>query len=136
MANPILRQKLDAGAYFTVPGVQDMIAAVVADKVGFDIVYGSGYWLTASSLGLPDAGIATYTEMADRMRTLVRGIIAMAQDLGLRVVAEGVETQTAMDVLRAANCDEAQGYLIARPLTPDAFERWLASHGSGTSAAA
>ena len=68
--------------------------------------------------------------------TLVRGIIAMAQDLGLRVVAEGVETQTAMDVLRAANCDEAQGYLIARPLTPDAFERWLASHGSGTSAAA
>lgn len=72
MANPILRQKLDAGAYFTVPGVQDMIAAVVADKVGFDIVYGSGYWLTASSLGLPDAGIATYTEMVDRMRTLVR----------------------------------------------------------------
>nr|WP_145552287.1 isocitrate lyase/PEP mutase family protein [Variovorax boronicumulans] len=72
MANPILRQKLDAGTYFTVPGVQDMIAAVVADKVGFDIVYGSGYWLTASSLGLPDAGIATYTEMVDRMRTLVR----------------------------------------------------------------
>ncbi|KQP35768.1 oxaloacetate decarboxylase [Pseudorhodoferax sp. Leaf274] len=72
MANPILRQKLDAGNYFTVPGVQDMIAAVVADKVGFDIVYGSGYWLTASSLGLPDAGIATYTEMVDRMRTLVR----------------------------------------------------------------
>lgn len=72
MANPILRQKLDAGDYFTVPGVQDMIAAVVADKVGFDIVYGSGYWLTASSLGLPDAGIATYTEMVDRMRTLVR----------------------------------------------------------------
>ncbi len=72
MANPILREKLDARKYFVVPGVQDMIAAVVADKVGFDIVYGSGYWLTASSLGLPDAGIATYTEMVDRMRTLVR----------------------------------------------------------------
>ena len=72
MANPILRQKLDAGEFIVVPGVQDMIATVVANKVGFDIVYGSGYWLTASALGLPDAGIATYTEMVDRMRTVVR----------------------------------------------------------------
>lgn len=72
MANPILRQKIDEGKYFVVPGVQDMIAALMVDKVGFDLVYGSGYWLTASSLGLPDAGIATYTEMLDRMRTLVR----------------------------------------------------------------
>jgi 2-methylisocitrate lyase-like PEP mutase family enzyme len=72
MANPIFRQKLDAGSFFMVPGLQDMISAVVADKVGFDIVFGSGYWLTASALGLPDAGIATYTEMVDRMRTVVR----------------------------------------------------------------
>jgi 2-methylisocitrate lyase-like PEP mutase family enzyme len=49
-----------------------MIAAVVADRVGFDIVYGSGYWLTASASGLPDAGIATYTQMLDRMTTLKR----------------------------------------------------------------
>ena len=72
MADPVLRRKLDSGEFFVVPGMQDMIAAAVADKVGFDIVYGSGYWLTASALGLPDAGIATYTEMVDRMRTLVR----------------------------------------------------------------
>ena len=72
MANPILRQKLDSKQFFVVPGLQDMIAAVVADKVGFDIVYGSGYWLTASAYGLPDAGIATYTQMVDRMRTVVQ----------------------------------------------------------------
>ena len=72
MANSILRDKLAQGNFFVVPGLQDMIAAAVAGKVGFDIVYGSGYWLTASALGLPDAGIATYTEMVDRMRTLVR----------------------------------------------------------------
>ena len=40
--------------------------------VGFDIVYGTGYWLTASASGLPDAGIATYTQMLDRMATLVK----------------------------------------------------------------
>jgi 2-methylisocitrate lyase-like PEP mutase family enzyme len=49
-----------------------MIAAVVADKVGFEIVYGSGYWTTASAYGLPDAGIVSYTQMLDRMATLVR----------------------------------------------------------------
>ena len=72
MANPILRNKLDSGAFFVVPGIQDMIAAVIANKVGFDLVYGTGYWLTASAHGLPDAGIVTYTEMRDRMATLVR----------------------------------------------------------------
>ncbi|WP_288115326.1 isocitrate lyase/PEP mutase family protein [Novosphingobium sp.] len=72
MANPILREKLNAGRFFVVPGIQDMIAAVIANKVGFDIVYGTGYWLTASAWGLPDAGIATYTEMRNRMETLAR----------------------------------------------------------------
>lgn len=72
MANPILREKLNAGKFFVIPGIQDMITAVIANKVGFDIVYGTGYWLTASAYGLPDAGIATYTEMCDRMATLVR----------------------------------------------------------------
>lgn len=72
MADSILRTKLAAGKFFVVPGIQDMIAAVVANKVGFDIVYGTGYWLTASAWGLPDAGIATYTEMLSRMQTLVR----------------------------------------------------------------
>jgi 2-methylisocitrate lyase-like PEP mutase family enzyme len=72
MANPILRDKLDRGEFIVAPGLQDMIAATMATKVGFDVVYGSGFWLTASHLGLPDAGIATYTQMLDRMATLVR----------------------------------------------------------------
>ncbi|QJQ31651.1 isocitrate lyase/PEP mutase family protein [Sphingomonas lacunae] len=72
MANPIFRQKLATGEFFVVPGIQDMITAVIANKVGFDLVYGTGYWLTASASGLPDAGIATYTDMRDRMATLVR----------------------------------------------------------------
>jgi 2-methylisocitrate lyase-like PEP mutase family enzyme len=72
MANPIVREKLAQKEFFVAPGLPDMIAAVVANKVGFEIVYGSGYWLTASASGLPDAGIATYTQMLDRMATLVK----------------------------------------------------------------
>lgn len=72
MADPRLRAKLDAGEFFVAPGIQDMITAVTANKVGFDIVYGSGYWMTASAYGLPDAGIVSFTQMLDRMATLVR----------------------------------------------------------------
>ena len=72
MANSILRTKLTEAKFFVVPGVHDMISAVIADKVGFDILYGTGYWLTASAYGLPDAGIASYTQMVDRMATVAR----------------------------------------------------------------
>jgi 2-methylisocitrate lyase-like PEP mutase family enzyme len=72
MANPIVREKLSRKEFFVAPGMQDMISAVVANKVEFDIIYGTGYWLTASASGLPDAGIATYTQMLDRMATLVK----------------------------------------------------------------
>ncbi len=72
MSDPTVRRKLEAGKFFVVPGIQDMIAAVIADKVGFDVVYGTGYWVTASAYGLPDAGIASYTQMLDRMATIAR----------------------------------------------------------------
>ena len=61
MTDTRLKDKLNKGDFFVVPGIHDMISAVVADRVGFDVIYGSGYWLTASSLGLPDAGLGCPT---------------------------------------------------------------------------
>ena len=72
MSNSIIRDKLDRGEFFLAPGIHDMMAAVIANKVGFEIVYGTGYWMTASAYGLPDAGIATYSQMLDRVSTLAR----------------------------------------------------------------
>ncbi|NYZ63248.1 GGDEF and EAL domain-containing protein [Luteimonas sp. SJ-16] len=54
-------------------------------------------------------------------RALARAMIGIAHDLGLRVVAEGVETQATLDVLRAWHCDEVQGYLTGRPMSADAL---------------
>jgi len=82
MNKPSLRAALEAGEFVVAPGIHDMIAAVVSNKVGFDFVYGTGYWMTASAYGIPDAGIATFTQMLDRMSTLTRtvkaGVIADA----------------------------------------------------------
>jgi len=52
---------------------------------------------------------------------IVRAILAMAHTLGHKVVAEGVERQTQLELLRTMGCDSFQGYLESRPLPPEAF---------------
>lgn len=56
---------------------------------------------------------------------IVRSTINLAHDLGLRVVAEGVEDSETLSELRDLGCDEAQGYFIARPMTADRVTDWL-----------
>ena len=63
---------------------------------------------------------------------LCRAIILMAHELGMKVVAEGVETAEQHAMLAAAGADFGQGYLYARPLPVDEFEAWLAAR-AGTS---
>ena len=49
------------------PGIFELISAKIADRLGFECLYVTGYGLVASYLGLPDAGLATYTDMAGRV---------------------------------------------------------------------
>lgn len=56
---------------------------------------------------------------------IVRSTIDLAHDLGRIVVAEGVETQAHWDQLAALGCDIAQGYMIAKPMTVNAFLIWI-----------
>ena len=57
------------------------------------------------------------TDPADR--ELVNASIAMAHGLGLKVVAEGVETEEQANSLKIMNCDYVQGYYFSKPITPD-----------------
>src|SRR3990172_9025270 len=71
MADQKLKKMLAKREFFVAPGMYDMMSVLMANRVGFDCVYASGFWLTASYLGLPDAGLATYTDMLNRISRVV-----------------------------------------------------------------
>ena len=56
---------------------------------------------------------------------IVRTIVTLGQNLGLGVIAEGIETQEQLDRLRDLGCDLGQGYHLARPLPEDEAEAWV-----------
>ena len=60
-------------------------------------------------------------------QAIARTIISLAKNLGLRVIAEGVETEEQLDFLRTAGCEEIQGYFYSRPLPEDKFVEFLRS---------
>ena len=64
-------------------------------------------------------------------RAIVEATVDLAHRLGLKVVAEGVETQDAYDLLRTIGCDAAQGFLLARPLAASALTKWIADRDQG-----
>jgi 2,3-dimethylmalate lyase len=69
-----LSEHLKQPGLIIAPGVFDMISAKIADTMGFDALYMTGFGAVASHLGLPDAGIATYTDMVGRVRQIASGI--------------------------------------------------------------
>lgn len=65
-----LKSKFRKGKILTAPGVFDGVSVRLADAMGFDALYMTGYGTVASHLGLPDAGLASYRDMVERVRTL------------------------------------------------------------------
>lgn len=73
MSKHTLAQLIRSGKFVSAPGVYDMISARIADAMGFDALYMTGYGVTASHLGLPDAGLASYTDMVSRVGQIAQG---------------------------------------------------------------
>jgi EAL domain-containing protein (putative c-di-GMP-specific phosphodiesterase class I) len=63
-----------------------------------------------------------------RDASIAQTVIALAHNLGLRVLAEGVETQDQLDFLREHGCEEIQGYIVSKPLPPDQFVPFVSKH--------
>jgi EAL domain-containing protein (putative c-di-GMP-specific phosphodiesterase class I) len=94
--------------------------------------FGTGYSSLAYLQEMPadvvkiDQSFVRGIDSDERTRALVATMIKLSHELGHRVVAEGVETEEVAQLLRAAGCDEAQGYHFGRPMAPAALAAWLA----------
>jgi EAL domain-containing protein (putative c-di-GMP-specific phosphodiesterase class I)/GGDEF domain-containing protein len=108
---------------------------IALDAAGIHLAiddFGTGYSSLAYLQSLParvvkiDQSFVRDIDADERRRNLVATMIKLSHDLGHRVVAEGVETEEVVRVLREVDCDEAQGYLYARPLEAAAFVAWVA----------
>jgi diguanylate cyclase (GGDEF)-like protein len=95
--------------------------------------FGTGYTSLASIKRLPVNEIKIDRSFIGGMLSdkneamIVHTLVDLGHNLGLKVVAEGVETQDVLDALAVFECDEAQGYFISRPQPYDALKQWLAS---------
>ena len=98
--------------------------------------FGTGYTSFASLLRMPFAELKIDRSFIGVCRTdpdawkLVRATVALARQLGMNVVAEGIETEAVSDRLRDVGCDVGQGWYFGRPMQSDALLRWLAPAGS------
>ena len=102
--------------------------------LGFSIAlddFGSGYSNFAYLNALPATAIKIDRSLVDGMEAdgrrarLVRTLVRLGAELGLRTVGEGVETEAQLELLRRWKCDEAQGYLISRPCSPQDLRTFL-----------
>lgn len=93
--------------------------------------FGTGYSSLAQLQRLPvqelkiDQSFIRNLDSTSGDGVIVRSTIEMSHNLGLKVVAEGVEFAPSLKLLKQWNCDTAQGYLISRPLNAMAFEMWM-----------
>ena len=110
-----------------------MLDAIAATGVRLAIDdFGTGYSSLSYLQRMPanvvkiDQSFIIGLEDDTRKQALVATMITLSQDLGLRVVAEGVEFDEVRTFLTLAGCDEAQGYLFARPMEAEEFTGWCA----------
>jgi len=93
--------------------------------------FGTGYSSLSHLARMPvnevkiDRSFVIGLEADEEFTTVVRSAIEMGHNLGLKVVAEGIETESSAERLRAMHCDIAQGYLYAKPMSAGALEQWL-----------
>jgi len=107
-------------------GLQDLGVGLSVDD------FGTGYsslshlrQLPVTELKVDKSFVGTMTSN-DHDAVIVRALIDLGRSLGLHTVAEGVESTDAWDMLKEFGCEEAQGYLLSRPIPAEQFTAWLA----------
>ena len=96
--------------------------------------FGTGYSSLSSLHLLPvdtvkiDRSFVSQADTSAHHRVLIEATVKVAQSLGMKTVAEGIETASQADVVRALRCAKGQGYFYSRPLPSAELLAWLAGH--------
>jgi EAL domain-containing protein (putative c-di-GMP-specific phosphodiesterase class I) len=116
----------------------DILARLRMKQVKLSIDdFGTGYAMMRQLKIIPatemkiDRSFVQDMQSSDQDRIMVEKSIEMGHELGMHVIAEGVETQEQLDFLHLKGCDGAQGYLFTRPLPPAELVSWLKTYRSG-----
>jgi len=116
----------------------DILARLRMKQVKLSIDdFGTGYAMMQQLKIIPatemkiDRSFVQDMQSSEQDRIMVEKSIEMGHELGMNVIAEGVETQEQLDFLRLKGCDGAQGYLFTRPLPPAELVSWLKTYRSG-----
>jgi len=115
--------------------MQRIVAEVCSTGVGLHLDdFGTGYSSLSAlrrfpvdALKIDRSFVAAIPRDADGSDVIVRSTIALAQSLGLRVIAEGIEDVAQLGRLRALGCENGQGYLFSRPLDAEATQTLMAN---------
>ncbi|MDP2868792.1 EAL domain-containing protein [Methyloversatilis sp.] len=114
----------------------DIVARLRLKRIGLSIDdFGTGFSSLAQLRDIPfdelklDRSFVHGAGTSTSMVAILRANLGMARQLGLRTVAEGVETRADWDCLRQLGCDIAQGYFIARPMPAERLPEWLDAWG-------
>ncbi len=93
--------------------------------------FGTGYSSMQQLVRVPfnelkiDQTFITKLDSESECRAITKASIALAHELGMKVVAEGIETEVVWNILGEMGCDEGQGYWIGRPMESEQFVDWL-----------
>jgi EAL domain-containing protein (putative c-di-GMP-specific phosphodiesterase class I)/CheY-like chemotaxis protein len=111
----------------------DILTRLRLKRIGLSIDdFGTGHSSLAQLRDIPfdelklDRSFVSGAARDPALQAIVEGTLAMARQLGIKTVAEGVENRDDWDFLRALSCDVAQGYFIARPMPGADLPIWLA----------
>ena len=119
---------LDANAVVTLKLIELRDAGIQVSLDDFGTGYSSLSYLQRFEIDFIkiDQSFVRHLVPASTDLALCKAIIVMAHELGIKVIAEGIETASQRDLLVAAGCDYGQGYLFARPMAADDFEAFMA----------
>lgn len=136
-ASSVILEITESGLISEISNTLDVLTRLRVKGVQLSIDdFGTGYAMMQQLVNIPATELKIDRVFVMNMhfnssdRVMVEKSIEIGHELGMQVIAEGVETQAQLDFLRRGGCDSAQGYYFTRPLPPHDLIRWLANYNA------